>query len=272
MPSNSLLYRYIFHGTRLSIAPKYLKSLTSINLHKQTTWPNFNDGEALSIGTTTCIKTTLPDGQGVVYFKRYRYKKNRWEFFLRRSKAANELINYQRFKKIGIPTLDAIALYEKRAVGRLDIACIVTTEQPNTMQLDDFYTEVLLKMPEKERITVLNQIKKKLFVQIKTAHNAGIFHLDLKWRNILIQQNGDAYSPIWIDCPRGIQRKFLNSRLKVADLSGLTRKALSFFTPQQLYRMVYYYLGASASKAEARKLFFDIAKHLSRRPPKKMGS
>ncbi|MBV1875903.1 MAG: hypothetical protein KUG50_04680, partial [Cycloclasticus sp.] len=68
----------------------------------------------------------------------------------------------------------------------------------------------------------------------------------------------------------GVQRKFFNYGLKVADLSGLARKALSFFTAQQLYKMTYCYLGPSASKAEARKLFFDISKHLSRRPPKKM--
>ena len=270
MSSRKSLYRYIFHGTRLNIVPQYLSTLSTIGLNDASNWLTFNIGETLSSGKTTCLKITLPSNQGVFYFKRYVYKKNRWEFFLRRSKAANESINYQRFKSLGIPTLDTIALYEQRSFGRLDTACIVTKEQPNTMQLDHFFKKVLLKMPNSERRLILNSLKEQLFQQIRTAHDTGLFHLDLKWRNILIQQTGQTYTPIWIDCPRGIQRKFFNYRLKVADLSGLARKALSFFTTQQLYRMLYSYLGPSASKAEARKLFLDIAKHLSRRPPKKI--
>jgi len=137
------------------------------------------------------------------------------------------------------------------------------------MQLDDFYKGVLLNMPKQQAHRVFSSLIEQLFQQIRTAHNAGFFHLDLKWRNILIQQHGDNYQPIWIDCPRGIQRRHFNHRLKVADLSGFSRKALSFFSPQQLYRMLRQYLGQGSSKAEARKLFFDIAKHLGRRLPQK---
>ena len=270
MSSKNSLYRYIFHGTQLNMAPEHLQSLSSVNLANPRVWPIFNQGEVLSKGTTTCLKVSLPSNQSTIYFKRYSYKKNRWEFFLRRSKAANESINYLRFKEIGIPTLDTIALYEQRSLGRLDVACIITTELPNTTRLDHFFKKVLLEMPKNERLLILKNLKEQLFEQLKTAHNAGVFHLDLKWRNILIQQTGHTYTPIWIDCPRGVQRKFFNYRLKVADLSGLARKALSFFTTQQLYRMLYCYLGTSASKAEARKLFLDVSKHLSRRPSKKL--
>ena len=268
MSSNISLYRYTFHGTRLNIDPKYFQSLSKLGLNNPLIWPVFNDGVVLSSGTTTCLKVSQASEQNAIYFKRYRYTKNIWEFFLRRSKAANELINYQRFKKLQIPTLDVIALYEQRVMGRLNTACIVSQELPNTMQLDDFYTDVLMKMPKKARQEALKSIKKQLFSQLKRAHDAGVFHLDLKWRNILIQQSDESYTPIWIDCPRGTHRRYFNYRLKVADLSGLSRKALVFFSAPQLYRMLREYLGPDASKAEARKLFSDISKHLSRRPPK----
>lgn len=136
------------------------------------------------------------------------------------------------------------------------------------MQLDDFYTDILLKVSKEEYKRVLEHLKKALFKQIQLAHRSGVFHLDLKWRNILIQKKSNRYTPIWIDCPRAVQRSFFNYRLKVADLSGLTRKALSFFSVQQLYRMIYLYLGKSATKAGARKLFFDLKQHLEKRPPK----
>jgi len=267
MSSNSSLYRYIFHGIRLNVTPEGKDTLVATGLDDSNAWSSFNKGQILSKGSTTCLKVTLAD-ETIIYFKRYQYTKKPWDFFLRRSKAANEFINYQRLKKVGIPTLDTIALYEQRSFGFLKLACIITKELKNTVQLDDFYTEVLSTMSKDERQLVLNDIKVTLFQQIRLAHNAGIFHLDLKWRNILIQQEGKQYTPIWIDCPRGIKRPFLNYRLKVADLSGLTRTALSFFSTQQLYRMLYLYLGKSATKKEARKLFFDIQKHLARRPPR----
>jgi len=272
MSSNSLLYRYIFHGTRLSVDPAYQSYLTSIGLDDLSAWSDFDQGEALSVGKTVCLRVKPTTQADTVYFKRYLYKKNIWEFFLRRSKAANEFINYQRLKKLGIPTLETVALYEQRSFGRLKFACIITKELPNTMQLDDFYKGVLLNMPKQQAHRVFSSLIEQLFQQIRTAHNAGFFHLDLKWRNILIQQHGDSYQPIWIDCPRGIQRRYFNERLKVADLSGLSRKALSFFSPQQLYRMLRQYLGQGSSKAEARKLFFDIAKHLGRRLPQEQKS
>lgn len=261
-------YKYIFHGIRLNYADDFKSKLSPLGLETLESWSHFQEGEIISSGTTTCIKVKTPNLQKVIYFKRYAYTKNKWEFFLRRSKAANEFLNYQTLKKLNIPTLDVLALYEQRQFGRLSIACIVTNELPNTLQLDDFYTKVLLKMPKKKREDVFNSIKKQLFEQLNKAHDAGFFHLDLKWRNILIQQEGDSYLPIWIDCPRGLQRHFLNYHLKVADLSGLSRKALSFFSTSQLYRMLYMYLGKSANKDSARKLFTDVQKHLEKRPPK----
>lgn len=267
MSSSRLLYRYIFHGTRLSVNPDYAPYLKSVGLNDLSAWVGFNKGQALSAGKTTCLRVKPSEQPGIVYFKRYLYQKNIWEFFLRRSKAANEFLNYQRLRELNIPTLETVALYEQRSFGRLKLACIVTKELVNTMQLDHFYSDVLLNMPEAQRKRIFKHLKEQLFSQIKRAHDGGFFHLDLKWRNILIQQKGDDYTPIWIDCPRGIQRRYFNYRLKVADLSGFSRKACLFFSDQQLYRMLREYLGKEASKAEARQLFADVSKHLGRRPP-----
>jgi len=269
MSFDPILYRYIFHGTQLSVDPAYQSYLSTLGLDDLMTWTNFDQGMALSVGKTVCLKVRPSSEQETIYFKRYLYKKNIWEFFLRRSKAANEFINYQQLKKLNIPTLDTVALYEQRSWGRLKLACIITKELPNTMQLDDFYKDVLLSMPKQQARHVFNSLKEQLFQQIRTAHNAGFFHLDLKWRNILIQKIGDSYTPIWIDCPRGVRRRYFNDALKVADLSGFSRKALSFFSGSQLYRMLREYLGDTSNKTEARKLFFDITKHLGRRSPKK---
>lgn len=266
---DSILYRYIFHGTQLSVDPAYQSYLSSLALDDLSIWESFNQGVALSVGKTVCLKVSPTAEQKTVYFKRYLYKKNPWEFFLRRGKAANEFINYQRLKKINIATLDTIALYEQRSFGCLKLACIITKELSNTIQLDDFYKDVLLNMPKQQGSRAFNSLKEQLLQQLRTAHNSGFFHLDLKWRNILIQKEGNTYTPIWIDCPRGVQRHYFNYALKVADLSGFSRKALSFFSERQLYRMLRQYLGNTSDKAEVKKLFIDISEHLGRRLPKK---
>ncbi|MEH6504581.1 MAG: lipopolysaccharide kinase InaA family protein [Cycloclasticus sp.] len=267
MPSYEPLYRYIFHGTRLISDPAYRGSLAANGLDEGDNWHTFQKGQIISEGTTTCIKTQLAPSQNTVYFKRYSYLKHKWRFFLRRSKAATELVNYLRLKSLNIPTLDVVALYEQRILGRLSTACIITKEIPNTQQFDHFYTQLVTNHSLEKRAIILDSIKQQLFAQLRAAHAAGFFHLDLKWRNILIQQQGDHYTPIWIDCPRGIQRRYANYSLKVADLSGLARKATSFFSTQQLYRMLYEYLGEAATKKQARRLFLAINDHLARRPP-----
>jgi len=270
MSSNDLLYRYIFHGRRLNATPKGYKTLSNIGLNIDSDWLAFNEGQALSVGKTTCLRVPLSNSDEAVYFKRYRYKNNLWEFFLRRGKAANELLSYQLLKKLGIPTLETLVLYENRSFGRLILTCIITKGIPNTMQLDDFYQDVLLKMPKQQAKQVFSSLNKQLIRQLKVAHNDDFFHLDLKWRNILVQQKNNEYSPIWIDCPRGIKRRFFNYHLRVADLSALSRKALDFLSPQQLYKILHSYLGKETTNKEARKLFFDIQKHLLKRAPKSL--
>lgn len=268
MSSLPTSYQYIFHGTRLNIDPNYGAYFEEIGLRKSDDWQRFCAGDIISYGSTTCLKVQLPNSNKHVYFKRYLFKNHKWRFFLRRSKAATELVNYQHLKELGIPTLDVVALYEQRTFGRLDVACIITKEIPNTLQLDHFYKNIVLKLPTDKQESILKSIYQTLFQQLRTAHAANFFHLDLKWRNILIDLNDDSYIPIWIDCPRGIKSSFRWEKNRIGDLSALSRKALSFFSEQQLYRMLKLYLGKQATKKETRELFFAIYEHLQRRFPK----
>ena len=268
MSSSPTSYQYIFHGTRLNIDPSYAEYFEEIGLSQSDNWRLFCAGDIVSYGATTCLKVELPNSNKHVYFKRYLFKNHKWRFFLRRSKAATEFVNYQYLKELGIPTLDVVALYEQRTFGRLDVACIITKEIPNTVQLDDFYQNILLKLPVAKQKSILKSIYQTLFQQLRTAHAANFFHLDLKWRNILIDLNDDTYTPIWIDCPRGIKSNLRWGKNRIGDLSALTRKALSFFSEQQLYKMLQVYLGKQPTKDETRKLFFEIREHLQRRFPK----
>lgn len=268
--SQGLLYRYVFHGAGLFISPRHASALQALGLGPSSDWSRFKSGEIITEGSTSCYKIPLPGQQAHVFFKRYSVEGEPWRFFLRKSKAACETINYHRLQTLGIPTLNVIACYEKRTLGRLVWACIVTEEIENSLQLDQFVEQIWSKMPPDEQGEVFDSIKNQLFDQLRTAHAARFFHLDLKWRNVLIQKTDAGYRPVWIDCPRGRTMRIQWRRGIVADLSALARLAISHFSRSQQMRFIYDYLGPGASRSQARQLFRDVHRHLSRRPPRSM--
>lgn len=271
MPSfpPDVTYQYTLHGSRLVISPKAQKKLDEIGLNEKTNWATYNSGQQITKGTTSCYKVALHNSDKSVFFKRYHIHKQPWEFFIRRSKAANELVSFQHLKKIGISTLDVIAFYEKREFFRLDTAAIITKEVENSLDLKQFAKKVWLNMPKHEKAECLKQITSSLFSQLRKAHKARFFHLDLKWRNILIQKTNPEsdYKTIWIDCPRGQFMRLRWRRGMVADLSALARMATFYFSRSQQMRLLKKYLDGNENRIDCKELFKEIAEHLARRPP-----
>ena len=75
MSFDPILYRYIFHGTQLSVDPSYKSYLSSLALDNLSTWESFDQGMALSVGKTVCLKVSPSGEQEAVYFKRYLYNR-----------------------------------------------------------------------------------------------------------------------------------------------------------------------------------------------------
>jgi hypothetical protein len=266
--SNKPLYQYVFHGKGLFTNPEDSEDLESIGLDASCDWNTYQSGEIITEGSTSCYKIPLPNSNQHLFFKRYSVDGEPWRFFLRRSKAACETINYQRLNDLGIPTLDVVACYEQRTLGRLDWACIVTREITDSHQLDQFIQKIWPSMPAPEQRRVFDSIKGQLFEQLRMAHAARFFHFDLKWRNVLIQKTPTGYRPVWIDCPRGRFQRVQWRRGIVADLSALARLAISHFSRTQQMRFIYDYLGKDANRRTAHRLFRAVQRHLGRRPPR----
>lgn len=215
-----------------------------------------------------CYRTVLGDGR-VVYFKRYVYPRRYWlEFWMRPGKAAVEFWAYNRLRKLGIPTLDVVAFGERRVLGMLLGSFIVTPEVPNTVDLEDFVRDTWCHLPRAERQRIYKEISSGLLAQLKTAHRARFFHHDLKWSNILLQDKGGQYSTVWIDAPRASRMRMRKRRGIVTDLSALARMAISMLSPYEMMRFLCRYLGPDRKPGEAKRLFRNVAAHLSRRVPK----
>ncbi len=231
-------------------------------------WRAFAGGDLVSKAPSTkCYRCKLPD-ERTVYFKRYTYPFSRWhEFWLRPGKAAVEFWAYSRLRQLGIPTLNVIAFGESRRWGALQASCIVTEGIEQTVDLAAFVKTVWSRWPREKRLASGRAIAHRLLSQACKAHDAGFFHHDLKFRNLLIHPDGDPESIVWIDAPRASRMRFREYRGVVTDLSGLSRIAISLFSRFELMRLLHVYLGKER-RTEAKRLFRSIQKHLGRRMPK----
>ncbi|MCP4993431.1 MAG: hypothetical protein GY934_06555 [Gammaproteobacteria bacterium] len=218
---------------------------------------------------SSCFRIELDDGE-VVYFKRYVYPPKRWfEFLLRPGKAAVEAWAYATLQELGIPTLDVVAFGEQRFFGTLVASFIVTREVPYSQDLRRYGAEVWYHLPQEERQRTYREIAGKLVEQVRTAHAANFFHHDLKWRNILLQQEGGNLTPVWIDAPRASRMPIRRRRGAVVDLSGLARIAISLLSKYDRMRFVWNYLGSSRRPGDASRLYREVSRHLGRRMPTK---
>ena len=260
----------VFHGRSFHVLPEWRERLAEIGIAEGTDWPRLAVGRLVSRSPSTrCFEIPLEAG-GKVFFKRYVYPPRKWlEFWLRPSKAAVEAFGYARLRQLGVPTLETLALGEVRSFGMLKGTFLVTRGVPNTTDMEAFARDFWRPMEARARRRVYEEISTKLLQQVRRAHGADFFHHDLKWRNILIRQDTDSYTPLWIDCPRARYQHLRRRRGVMVDLSGLARLALSYCSLYDRYRFLRRYLGPDADRRETKRLFRRIQAHLARRPPKR---
>jgi hypothetical protein len=259
----------VFQGRRLRVLAAWRERLRDLGIGEDSGWIALSRGELVSRSPSTrCYRIALGNGESV-YFKRYVYPPRKLlEFWLRPSKAVVEAFGFARLRGLGIPSLDVLALGEVRRFGLLRAACVVTRGIPNSRTLEQFAREHWYWLPEPERRRVQREISQRLLQQLRRAHEAGFFHHDLKWRNILIHEGEQGFTPVWIDCPRAFQRRFGGRRGAVVDLSCLARLALGYLSLYDRYRFLRGYLGPGADPAEVKRLFRLVQARLERRPPR----
>lgn len=194
----------------------------------------------------------LADGAShEVFYKQYEFASPPWKFLCRPSKALCEWRNYAVFARLGIPCPEPIACGEERdPLGRLRRAFIITRAIPESETLIQFWQK---PSPQAAR--------KKLLLQlaglVRRIHEAGFFHHDLVWRNILVSAQNAADPQLWwIDCPRGSFDSWspLRRRKKLKDLASLDKSAVKFCTRRERLAFLEAYLGGKRLDAEVKSL------------------
>jgi tRNA A-37 threonylcarbamoyl transferase component Bud32 len=204
---------------------------------------------------------SLPDQTTrAVFYKLYDYVPSSWRFWGRRSKARCEFENYAAFEKIGIPTAQRVACGEQRdLLGRLRCAFVITEAIPRTWALPQFVEEFCPSRATSESRELRDGLCRQMATLVRRIHDAGFYHCDLVWRNILVTWSPPDLPKIWwIDCPRGGFSQQRRRQLK--DLASLDKMAAKHCTRSERMSFLKSYGGD-------KKLAQDVLTYRQRRWP-----
>jgi len=262
----------VFHGTRVRVHREWQENFARLGLDGPGNWRTPVDVPPVSVSkrAVACYRIPFPDGR-VIYYKRYDYRsswKARLRFWMRPSRAGVEQYGYAQYRKLDIETPNIVAFGESRILGTLTAAFIATEEMPAAVPLTVFIAASMPDAADAEQRRKLSDFVGRLFANLRKAHAACLFHYDLKWRNILIQQRGGEYYPVIIDCPRAFVSRLRRRYGIKVDLSALALMALSYLSLYQRYRLLAAYLGDSAGPAERKYWFRRVQRRCERRLPK----
>ena len=255
-----------FHGEYFSAASQWAQQLSEVGITGGAEWTALQVGEIQSqSGFGAVRRVTLSDGSRV-YFKAERYSLlRRLKGWLRPMRTTIEAFAYEQLQRLGIATLTTVALGERRLFGLPVASCIATLEVPDSRDLRAFSLHDWRYFEEPYKSEIYQLLAGQLAEQLRLAHKHGFVHHDLKWRNILVQQNGEALQLIWIDAPRAAIWQMRRRRGRVVDLSDVASLAVLLVSKYDRMRFILRYLGGQRRPGEAAALCRLIDRRLARR-------
>ena len=178
------------------------------------------------------------------YVKRYTGAGKGLRRYLGRPRVKSEWQNLKRFAKWGIPTAEVVAWGLERRGAAYDRGALITRELPNTRDLSDLAAQhdPLLK----DRAWV-DGVSRQLAHYTRIMHDHRFTHNDLKWRNLLIDDQARLFL---IDCPNGdFWRGFWLKYRITKDLACLDKVAKYHLSATQRLRFYFQYTGRTKLNA-----------------------
>ncbi len=209
-------------------------------------------GEVVARSGTTVTRRLRMEGPGggEFYLKQYRYAGPRWRHRFRRSKDAIEARNYALLRdRCGVCVPQVVAHGSRRAGWRLLDAFILTRGVCGAVPLERWWRE---QSADAGRAAAALRTIERWAEVIARMHRAGVFHVDLQWRNLLVRPGAPAAELFVLDSARGGRRRspWMRNHATVRDLSGLEKSARRYLTRTQRLRWLRAYLRARGRSAE----------------------
>ena len=131
------------------------------------------------------------------YVKRYWGAGKGLRRYLGRPRVKAEWQNLKNFAKWGVPTASIVAYGLERQWGQFSRGALITRELANTEDL------ALLANRDDPRLRDsrwVDGVSRQLARATRTLHEHHFTHNDLKWRNLLVNDQAELF---FIDCPTG---------------------------------------------------------------------
>ena len=177
--------------------------------------------------------------QGIRYYvKRYWGAGKGLRRYLGRPRVKAEWQNLKLFAKWGIPTAPIVAYGLERNSGAFVRGALVTRELENTLDLAEIAKRQDERLAKREWVLRVSQ---QLAYGTRAMHDHHFTHNDLKWRNLLVNENAELF---FIDCPTGSfwWGPLLRYRI-VKDLACLDKVAKYHLSRTQRLRFYLQYRG-----------------------------
>ena len=170
------------------------------------------------------------------YVKRYTGAGKGLRRYLGRPRIKAEWQNLKQFAKWGIPTAEVVAWGLERhglAFGR---GAMITRELPNT---EDLSALAERNDPRLRDRAWVDHLSRQLARHTRQMHDHHFAHNDLKWRNLLVDDQGTLF---FIDCPTGdFWRGFMLRHRLIKDLACLDKVAKYHLSATQRLRFYLQY-------------------------------
>ncbi|MCF5168731.1 lipopolysaccharide kinase InaA family protein [Pseudomonas canadensis] len=170
------------------------------------------------------------------YVKRYTGAGKGLRRYLGKPRVKSEWQNLKRFAKWGIPTADVVAWGLERKGLAYNRGAMITRELPRTEDLSVLAERNDARLSDPKWV---NAVSRQLAEYTRTMHGHRFTHNDLKWRNLLIDDQATLYL---IDCPNGdFWRGFWLKYRITKDLACLDKVAKHHLSATQRLRFYMQY-------------------------------
>ena len=211
-----------------------------------------------TIGSDALSKVLRVEHRGRRYYvKRYHRAGKYLRRFVGRSRIRAEWENLLQLRRWGIATPPVVGYGERRTAQGFRGA-LITAELPGTLDLATLAARDDVRLRDG---AWLDRVGRQLAAATRTLHRHGFAHNDLKWRNLLVDNNGRLS---FIDCPAGRHWRGALLRYRVIkDLACLDKVAKRQLSRSRRLRFYLDYLDEPRlrrqDKTQLRKLlgFFD---------------
>ncbi len=193
---------------------------------------------------------------GVEYYvKRYRNAGKGLRRYAARPRIKAEWQNLKRFAKWGIPTAQVIAQGLERQAGAFVRGAMITREIPNSYDLAALAHQ---QSPLLLDAVWVQQVSAQVARATRIMHTHHFTHNDLKWRNLLVDDQGKVYL---IDCPAGTfwWGPMLRYRI-IKDLACLDKVAKYHLRNTQRLRFYLQYCQRARLNAQDKKQIAKIVR------------